>query len=233
MLATPEGGARPLKEGYEVVVVREVLEGMLSTEIAASVLFAALDSVEREPVGPAEWSGFAGGPLRDQLVLRVGEELADQVSQRVRGILGTPPPPRMRRSEAPTAPFPTGAGPTRVLVLATSGRLARRLKVALGPSIVPLGLSDLSRLETLASEFRPMLVLVDLTDPPDPLGTLVGRLARLDPAVITILFDEGTPLGKGMAGTLEEAGRRVTLVDRREDVGPLMDLVRAVRRDPI
>jgi hypothetical protein len=220
-----------MKPSFEAVVVREVLEGMLAPEVAASVLFAALDRAGDEPVGHSEWSRFAAGPLREALAARLGPDAADQVASQVRAILGTPPPPRPRRSDFPTAPFPTGSGPTRALVLAASGQLARRLKAALGPAVVPLVLGEVARIHTLALEFHPSLVILDLTDPPtERLAELPTFASRLDPGVLVLVFDEGTPLGKGMAKALEDTGRRTAIVDRREDVGPLVDLVRASQR---
>ncbi|MCB9619570.1 MAG: hypothetical protein H6724_08990 [Sandaracinus sp.] len=216
-----------MKTAYEAVVIREVLEGMIAPDVAAAVLFAALDKAGDEPVGHAEWSRFAAGPLREALHLRLGEDVAEEVASQVRAILGTPPPPRPRRSDFPTAPFPTGFGPTRVLVLARSGQLARRLKAALGPAVVPMVLGDIERIHTFSLEFQPNLVVVDLTDAPERLGELPTFAQRIQGEVLFLVFDEGTPLGKGTAKALEDAGRRTAIVDRREDVGPLVDLVRA------
>lgn len=210
----------------EAVVIREVLEGILSPEVAAAVLFSALDRAGEEPAGPLEWSRFATGPLRQCLEQRVGEDMAEQITSQVRAILGTPAP-RTRRSDFPTAQFPTVSGPSRVLVLARSGLLARRLKAALGPAVAPMVLGELERLHTFALEFQPNVVVVDLTDAPERLGDLPSFASRAAPDVLFLVFDEGTPLGKGMTKALEDSGRRTAIVDRREDVGPLVDLVRA------
>jgi hypothetical protein len=70
--------------------------------------------------------------------------------------------------------------------------------------------------------------VLDLTDPPaENLAELPRFASGVERNVLFLLFDEGTPLGKSMASALEQAGRRVAIVDRREDVGPLVDLVRA------
>ena len=58
--------------GQEMVVVREVLEGMLAPRVAHAVLFDALDQVPTPPKSADQWLSFAKGPLQDVVGQRVG-----------------------------------------------------------------------------------------------------------------------------------------------------------------
>jgi len=220
----------------ELVVIREMLEGALAPEVAAAVLFTALDRAGQEdPEGAAAWLAFTRGPLREALVERAGHETAEDVIGRVEGILdrGTPQkkrprPRRQSRSELPTGRFMISDGPTRALIVATSGRLARVLKGALGPRVVPMVLGDLRRMTTMLEDFVPTLVIIDLTDAPALAQSMVvAELGRLDDQVLTILWcnevDEATELQRA----IEHSGRRTMRLSRGHGVDPLLDLIRA------
>lgn len=219
----------------ELMVIREVLEGMLAPDVAAAVLFTALDSLPEEPSSRDGWAGFVGGPLRDALRDRAGEEVAGDLIGRIGLILGSNNAPvtteerPQRRSQAPTGRYPTTKGPTRTLVVAAGGRLARLLKVALGNQIVPMVLNDPRRLAAFVDDFAPMLLIVDVTDPARFLPSLPELSSSLDPEVIAVIWDEGTETGKALTEGFEAAGRRWVWVNRHEGADPIIDLVRASR----
>ncbi len=222
------------ESAQELMVIREVLEGMLAPEVTAAVLFTALDSLPAEPSTADGWADFVRGPLRDVLRNRTGEEVAGDLIGRIGLILGDPAPGvpgerSERRSQAPTGRYPTTKGPTRTLVVASGGRLARLLKVALGNQIVPMVLNDPRRLVAFVDDFAPMLLVVDVTDPARFLPSLPDLAEPLDPDVIAVIWDEGTETGQALTEGFEAAGRRWVWVNRHEGVDPIIDLVRASR----
>lgn len=224
----------------QLTVVREVLEGMVSPDVAVAVLFSALDIEGDEPSTPEGWSAFVIGPLRQALRERVGEEVAGSVTDQIAMIFRSQVPrsaphfdvpserPK-RRSEAPTGRFNLASGPTRVLVVARSGRLARRLKTVLGSQIIPMVLIDLARASFFFEDFRPTLVVIDETDPidADPLG-LVNAFSMLPDDLLVVIWNDGSTRGDALRAAIEKHERRVVHVDRGADgVEPLLDLVKA------
>ncbi|HJL04383.1 MAG TPA: hypothetical protein RMH85_25415 [Polyangiaceae bacterium LLY-WYZ-15_(1-7)] len=220
-----------MKLGQEAIVVREVLEGMLAPELAAAVLFEALEAAEADPSSASEWVALVETEVRKAVARRLSAGRADEVVDRVRSILGsireTERP--ARTSQAPTHRFPTRSGPTRALIFAEGSGLARRLKTALGPKVVPLAFSDLSRLPTFAADFEPTLLVVDVADAPSAeLEMLPAHAGPLSKDVLFVIWDRGgTPLGKALVTSFEETGRQATLADRTEGVDALLDLIRA------
>lgn len=224
----------------QITVVREVLEGMVSPDVAVAVLFSALDMAGDEPKTADQWADFVAGPLRDALAQRAGEEVAGSVISQIgmifRSLMPTHDRPfdvpnerEKRRSELPTGRFNITSGPTRVLVVAGSGGLARRLKTVLRGAVVPMVLIDLSRATFFFEDFRPTLVVIDETDPieADPLG-LVKAFGMLPKDVLAVVWNHGSQRGDTLRAALEQSGRRVVHVDRGSDgVEPLLDIVKA------
>ena len=216
------------------MVIREVLEGTLAPEVAAATLFTALESVDPDPSTRAEWAEFVRQPLREAVRLRSGDEIARDIAARILVILGGHDEPpaesgKKRRSQAPTSKFPTTDGPIRMLIVAASPKLARLLKGALGSRIAPMILNDPRRMGVFVDDFDPMLVLVDLTDPPRHVESLPKLSKPLHESVITAIWDEGSEWGKSLTEAYEREGRRWMWVDRREGVDPLIDLIRAAQ----
>lgn len=225
-----------MSDGHEVVVIREVLEGMLRADLAGTVLFDALERAGEEPQDRAGWVSFVEGPLGESVEARTSPDERELVVSRICQILGTIRPSQpderpARRSQAPTHRFPTMSGPTRILLFAASHRLGRRLKSALGAQVAPVVFQEFQRLQVLAHDFEPQLLLIDLTDPPaSGLDAIVEASVRtLDDEVIAMIWDEGSRIGQALSEAFESAGRRVSWVDRREGVNPLLDLIRACR----
>lgn len=216
------------------MVIREVLEGTLAPEVAAVALFTALEAVDPDPHTRSEWAEFVRAPLREAVRNRCGDEMARDIAARILVILGGHDEPpegqgKKRRSQAPTSKFPTTDGPIRMLIVAASPKLARLLKGALGSRVAPMILSDPRRMAVFVDDFDPMLVLVDLTNPPRHVESLPKLSKSLEDSVITAIWDEGSAEGKALTESYEREGRRWMWVDRREGVDPLIDLIRATQ----
>lgn len=213
-----------------MVVVREVLHGVLSPALAQTLLFDALDRLAKPPEEVEEWLAFAEGPLHELLTQRVGLVEAAEVNERVRRIfsalLGSSAS-RRRPSEA-TSRFERHAGPTRVLVLAPSPRLARMLKAVLGPKVATMSVMDLSSYGDVVHQLSPSVFLIDLTDKMsvEP-RAIEGALEELPARALVLIWDQGTPQGEALASALAACGHPVAWVDRREGVEPLLDHIRA------
>lgn len=217
-------------------MIREVLEGMLHADMAGTVLFDALERAGEEPTTREGWIDFVAGPLGEAVAERTSDDERDLVVARITQILGSiresqPDERPSRRSQAPTHRFPTMSGPTRMLIFAGSHRLGRRLKSALGAQCAPVVFEALPRMNELAHDFEPQMLVVDLTDPPSSgLDELVAQASRnLGPDVLVLIWDEGSRIGQALSEAFEQSGRRVSWIDRREGVNPLLDLIRATR----
>lgn len=223
-----------VKSSPELMVIREVLEGTLAPEVAAATLFTALEAVNPDPVTRPQWAGFVRDHLREAVKGRCGDEMARDIAARILVILGghdeePPQPGKKRRSQAPTSKFPTTDGPIRMLIVAASPKLARLLKGALGSRIAPMILNDPRRMAVFVDDFDPMLILIDLTDPPRHVESLPKLSKSLPDSVITAIWDEGSTAGKSLTEAYEREGRRWMWVDRREGADPLIDLIRATQ----
>ncbi len=221
-------------KGQEVVVVREVMEGVLTPSLARSILLGALDRLGEPPDGPLEWMTFVQTTLNDAIQARVGSaessEIVDQVSGILRSIAGPVPPAPPAPEREATTRFDRRSGPSRVLVAASSSRLARILKAALGPDMVTMGIRNMRSFNEIVHDFRPGLFVVDLTDPPEiEIDALASSLHQLPEQTIVLVWDEGTERGRSVSESLANRDRRVAWVDRREGVDPLLDHIRASR----
>lgn len=217
-------------KGQAMVVVREVLEGMLAPNVAQAVLFDSLDTLPTPPQTTAQWLEFAQGPLHQVVTHRVGAVEATEVSARLRTILGALAhmPRPGRRSREKTGRIDRRAGPTRVLVMAASSRLARMLKAALGPTVITVSCTDLKTYIDVVTDLSPSIFLVDLTNAASvPHEVIKSALSKLPKRTIVLIWDQGTPQGEALANTLTGAGHPVAWVDRREGVEPLLDHIRA------
>lgn len=214
-----------------MVVVREVLEGVLSPTLARTLLFDALDTLANPPEEAEQWLAFAQGPLHQLVTHRVGMVEAAEVSERVHRILSAllGSPTSARRASEATGRFERCAGPTRVLVLAPSPRLARMLKAVLGPNVITMSVVDLPAFEEVVAQLSPSIFLIDLTERMSVEQRKVrGALQKLPPKALVLIWDQGTPEGEALASALSGSGHPVAWVDRSEGVEPLLDHIRAL-----
>lgn len=213
-----------------MVVVREVLHGVLSPPLAQTLLFDALDTLAKPPEEVEEWLAFAEGPLHEVLTRRVGMVEAAEVNERVRTILSAllSEPAKTRRAAEATSRFERHAGPTRVLVLAPSARLARMLKAVLGPKVATMSVMNLASYKDVVRQLSPSIFLIDLTENMSlESASVAGALAELPAQALVLIWDQGTPEGEALASALAGCGHPVAWVDRREGVEPLLDHIRA------
>lgn len=222
-------------------VVRETLEGMLSPEVASTVMFAALEPYGQSP--PRTSHGideFVRGPLRQTMHDRVGGAEAEDLVERIEAVLGPQlqamdegrRPRRKRSSQLKTQKYRQQKGPTRVVVAAAGSGLALRLRAALGAKVTTFSVPDSERLQTIATDFKPAIVLLDATDPvQETPSALVPILSELPEDVVTIVWGTHESTAAQLVEELEEAGVRATSLARGEGVEPLLDLVRARRPD--
>lgn len=219
---------RAVRNQPELIVIREVLEGSLAPNIAAAVLFLALDQTSSDPSGPG-WSLFVEQALRPVLHERVGTEVGEDIVERVLGILGRVSVPKHPQpSEFPTGRFVISDGPTRALVIASDKRLARMLKGALGERVVPAVAVDQNAILRGATDFLPSLVILDLCHPVElGLQGLVRCIDEISPDVLVVLWAPKANSAEKLAGELRKLGRRTMVLTREHGVDPLLDLVRA------
>lgn len=220
-------------------VVRETLEGMLSPEMASSVMFAALEPYGQSPPRTSEAiDEFVRGALSQTMSQRVGSAEADDLVRRIEAVLGPQlkamdegrRPRRKRSSELKTAKYRQQKGPTRVVVAAAGSGLALRLRAALGAKVTTFSVPDAERLQTIATDFKPAIVLLDATDPVrETPSALVPILAELPDDVVTVVWGSHEASSVELVEKLEHAGVRATSLIRGEGVEPLLDLVRARR----
>jgi hypothetical protein len=225
------GHRRNALKAQAMVVVREVLEGMLAPDLAQTLLFESLDTLVKPPDTPEQWLVFAQGPLHQLVADRVGLVEATEVSVRVQTILGalSQMPPPTRRSADETGRFERREGPTRVLVLAPTARLARMLKAVLGPTIITMSVPNLTSFKDVVRRLAPSIFLIDLTSKMSVQHAKVKRaLRQLPEQALVVIWDEGTPEGDALATALSGTGHPVAWVDRREGVEPLLDHIRAL-----
>ncbi|MFK7998862.1 MAG: hypothetical protein AB8H86_04670 [Polyangiales bacterium] len=230
-LASAMVGEGDALKGQAMVVVREVLHGVLTPALAQSLLFDALDTLPKPPEEVEEWLAFAQGPLHQLVTRRVGMVEAAEVSERVHTILSAmlSSPAAARRASEATSRFERRAGPTRVLVLAPSPRLARMLKAVLGPKVATMSVTDVPSYNDVVHQLGPSIFLIDLTEQMnvEVVGAIEGALAELPAQALVLIWDQGTQQGKVLARTLGGCGHSVAWVDRREGVEPLLDHIRA------
>lgn len=229
----------------DVRVIREVLEGELSSAQTSAVLFEALDSAEGSiPQSGDELRALVHGPLSGALERHVGDDRTREILAAIERRLsledsdasGTRPrsrlpsvPPAAPRDDATTA-VPTAKDPVSVAVVASSESFARRLGVVLGPRrVAPFSVASVDVLWGL--DASPALVLVDCTDfAPIEADDLSRVLAALPPTTVRVVWGSNLPYGRSLLRALSRDEVPHTPIDRKEGIEPLLDLIRARQR---
>jgi hypothetical protein len=227
----------------QLQLIRESLEGVLAPGIASAALLEALETYgERMPQEPSELQEFARGSLRAAVQRRAGADVAEEVTHQLGNMLvafsgGAPDEPepegRVTREGRALGNLTTvsgsGPGTARMVVVAGSTGLAVRLRTAVGGErLALLTTHDPSRLYGFVTDLNASLVLYDATDSPQgDVSEFVEALAKLPPDVVRIVWSSGEPEASRIVHELEERDVRVTPLDRREGVDPLLDLLRA------
>jgi len=233
--------AVPLSASDELQLVRDRLGIALGEDAAAAVFMAALEIYGgRLPRTVEQVERFVDGPLRTSLTQLADQGTADRVVQRLlSGSLSTVPPgievsgthPRRPASVLEETTVGARTGPVRLVVIARSPRLAERLRLSVGADDVAVGVAtDPQQGGRLAHEVNASMVIIDGTDvPPGGADDYVDGLGGLASDVLLLLWTEGGPEAERLQTGLEFCSLRVTVMDRREGVHPLIDIVRSRR----
>jgi len=220
----------------EMAVIRESLEGMLAPAVASKVIFEALEPFGGDPPSGEGLARFVENELQASLQARAGHEVARDITSRISSVLGLLVPGK--GGSGPLAPWQRQTaevslvnGCVRVAVISATSGMDRRLQAALGDKVMPLGVRRLSRLQVVATDRRPQIVLIDGADPPpDRAVDLIGPLRLLSKEALVVVFGSHEPWAQQAVKTIEAMGVGApTLVelDRREGVDPLLDLIRS------
>jgi len=220
----------------EMAVIRESLEGMLAPDIASKVIFEALEPFGGDLPSGEGLARFVENELKASLTSRAGHEVAQDVTGRISSVLGLlvpgkgstePLPPWQRR----TAEVSLVSGSVRVAVVSATSGMDRRLLAAMGEKVMPLGVRRLSRLEVVARDLHPQIVLVDGADPPPDLAVeMIAPLRALPKDALVIVFGSREPWAQQAMKSIEAMGAgapQVVGVDREEGVDPLLDMIRS------
>ncbi|MFW5921467.1 MAG: hypothetical protein ACOCUS_06470, partial [Polyangiales bacterium] len=174
------------------------------------------------------------GALSDVLQQRLGAQQGDALaSELAKAIDETPVSGPHRRGQAfeLATTIGTQTGPARLVVVARGTGLAERLRAAVGADGIAVApAADPARGGQLAHEMGASMVVVDTTDVPEG-GTdaFVDGLGGLPDDMMVVVWGTGGPEVETMQEELAFCGLRVTTLDRREGIEPLIDLMRAHR----
>lgn len=219
----------------ELSRVRERLGELVGAEQAAPIFFEALEGVEELPNGGQALADFVRGPLQRCLERRLGQEQADRITQGLeRAVVDTPRSGAHKRAPDFDAATTVGTqtGPARLVVVARGTRLAERLRLAVGGDDVAVApAADPQRAGELAHEINASMIIVDGTDvPAGRADAFVDGLGGVPDHVMLVMWTTDSPEAEQLQEELAFCGLRVTMIDRREGVEPLIDLMRAHRR---
>jgi len=220
----------------EVHVVREVLEGAFSPELATTLMFQALQAHGDVPRTPDDVLALCRGPLGAVVEERVGATIRNMVIDRLEQVLvrgsrdGTDIPIELDLDGDPTDTMVIPVvfqEPVSVVVLAAAEDFGRHLLAALGPERV--------RVKTVTSEdalrkavftAEPLLVLIDATQPPstEP-PVVVTSLKALPDSVQPVVWGTDMEYGADLIRTLVAMGVTANGLVQADGIAPLLDLV--------
>lgn len=225
----------------EMVMVREVLEGVVSPTVATSLIYEALEAAGGPPPRSLEeMHAFASGPLDDAIRRRVRPEEASEMRLLVgrlftRAIEGdgvsVDVDVDLDGSESDdataTAQMVVVKKPVPVVVLSGSSSFADRLVVCLGEDRVrAVPVADEAALQKQVFAYAALLVVIDGVVPAGCEAANVGAtLRRLPDSATVVLWAADTDWSQRSRDGLESAGRTVVTLERTEGIEPLLDLV--------
>ncbi|MFW5875901.1 MAG: hypothetical protein ACOCXM_04135 [Myxococcota bacterium] len=221
-------------EPAQVRIMREALEGVLSPKLAQAVLFEALGDSGTLPSTSEDLLQLVRGPVQEAVRKRSGGSEAGAVVERIEDLLGrrtSRPPPNPEHAEA-TVAVPTQSRAVPVLVISSGPWFGGRLSAALGPDrVAPVYASDAEGVRAALTDHGATIVVVDATDfPPLEPQVLASVLHQLPTTTTAAIWGADLPYGRRTAFALEEAGVEATSFPRHAGIDPLLDLVRARRR---
>lgn len=220
-------------EPAQVRIMREALEGVLSSKVAQAVLFEALGDSGQLPSSSEELLRLVRGPVHEAVRRRSGPGEAGAVVDRLEDLLGrrASQPPPSADAEA-TIAVRTESEVVSVLIISAGPWFGGRLSAALGPERVsPVFASDPVGVLAALAEHAPNIVIVDATDfPAMGPGQVAGALRELPATSTAAVWGGDLPYGKKVAFALQEGGLEAMVCPRNAGIDPLLDLIRARRR---
>ncbi|MGF1469022.1 MAG: hypothetical protein ACFCGT_23095 [Sandaracinaceae bacterium] len=224
------------RDSPEIRHLRETLEAALHPATASRVLFEALQTFGGLPRDPAQTLSLIEGPLHRAVAQRLGPGAAARVLSGPATMLREhlererfAGPRRRRREEDQTQRVVVSDHALPVLVATSSDRLDGQLLASLGPRVImPYAAGDPETLSARLARRTPAFVLIDgaefpLVEPRD----LAVCLSRLPRSTVSALWGAELPYGQGVLAAAQALGIALTSFDRREGLGPLLELLRS------
>jgi hypothetical protein len=223
-----------------MVMVREVLEGIVSPTVATSLIYEALEAAGGPPPRSLEeMRAFAHGPLGDAIQRRVRPDDASEMRSLVgrlfsRAIEGDGVAVDVdvdlggeSEDGTETTQMVVVQKPVPVVVLSASGAFAERLVLCLGEDRVrAVPVIDDVGLQKQVFAYSALLVVIDGMAPTTCAPSLVAAtLRRLPDSATIVLWAAEVPWSQGARAELESTGRAVVTLHRGEGIEPLLDLV--------
>lgn len=223
-----------------MVMVREVLEGVVSPTVATSLIFEALEAAGGPPPRSLEeMRAFADGPLGDAIQRRVRSEDASEMRSLVGRLFtraietdgvaidvdvdfGTE-----SEDATATAQMVVVQKPVPVVVLSASNAFAERLVTCLGDDRVrAVPVSDEAGLQKQVFAYSALIVVIDGVAPAECApSSVAATLRRLPDSATIVLWAAELEWSEGARPGLESAGRALVTLERGEGIEPLLDLV--------
>lgn len=224
-------------------VLRRALEEALEKHVASTVLFEALGAAGNEvPRTVEDVLRVVRGPLRDALGRRLDEDAAKGLLGRIEEQLGPYDPttlelplddldPDGRSDTDATIQMPTEDRAVPVVVLSGGGSFAERLQMTLGENrVATWSAYDKDTFDAAVDEAEPAIVLIDGTDFPIVEARDVLRMFHVLPATTArVLWGAELPYGRNLVELLEEEDKGWVILELKEGISPLLDLVRSRR----
>jgi hypothetical protein len=229
-------------------VLRRTLEEALDTRRASSILFEALNAAgKRVPRTHDEVLAVLRGPLRGVLARQLGDEEAGALVGRIESALMPACDPvdtqevpldelaAQTRLEDATAVFPTEDRAVPILIAAAGRGFEQRVAIALGERrAAPTTVSSHEGLQRALDRPPPAVYLIDATDFPaiDP-GRLLNAARALPSTTVCVVWGVDLPFGRNLARAVAAHDRTWVLLELREGIAPLLDLVRSRRKSRV
>ena len=221
---------------------------MLDTRRASSILFEALNAAgSRVPQTGEELREVVRGPLRAVLVRELGDESADALCDRIEeelapayDALDTQEVPldelaaETRPEEATTA-FPTADRAVPISIAAAGRGFEQRLAIALGERrAAPFTVSSHEGLQRALADDPPPVYLIDASDfPAIAPSRLLTAAQALPSTTACVVWGADLPFGRNLVAATASHDRNWVLLELREGIAPLLDLVRSRRRSRV
>jgi hypothetical protein len=218
--------------------IRESLATEISEGAAASLLLEALAKHgTRVPMDVDEVSDFVHGPLAELLTRRVSPELALRILREIDVILESARIPTQEHTiveeydEGPnTDTLTVVSSAVPVLIASRTAALGQRLVSTLGADrIEPTTRTHEASLRE-ALEARPLLVVVDASDPPAISPEDLARLLDEAPFTVRAVWASELTYGRRFVEACERGGKPCVGARASDGLGPISDLVSSRRQ---